>query len=32
MSTIIACTDGSRYLGSIYQNAAWAAFRLGAAI
>lgn len=32
MSTIIACTDGSLYSPSIYQNAAWAATRLGASI
>ncbi|MEX1117045.1 MAG: universal stress protein [Akkermansiaceae bacterium] len=32
MSTILACTDGSLYAPSIYQNAAWAASRLGASI
>lgn len=32
MSTILACTDGSPYAPSIYQHAAWAASRLGAAI
>jgi len=28
MSTILACTDGSRYAPSIYKHAAWAASRL----
>jgi nucleotide-binding universal stress UspA family protein len=32
MSTILACTDGSRYAPSIYQHAAWAASRGGACI
>ncbi len=32
MSTILACTDGSLYAPSIYQHAAWAATRLGAAV
>lgn len=32
MSTIIACTDGSLYSASIYQNAAWVASRIGASI
>jgi nucleotide-binding universal stress UspA family protein len=32
MSTILTCTDGSLYSPSIYQHAAWAAARIGAAI
>jgi nucleotide-binding universal stress UspA family protein len=32
MSTLIACTDGSLYSASIYQNSAWAASRLGASV
>lgn len=32
MSTILTCTDGSRYAPSVYQHAAWAARRMGADI
>jgi nucleotide-binding universal stress UspA family protein len=32
MKTILACTDGSAYAPSVYDHAAWAAHRIGAAI
>ena len=32
MATILTCTDGAAYAGSIYQHSAWAAQRLGAGV